>query len=313
MARRLIIDVGMHNGDDTAFYLAKGFDVVAVEANPALMEAARTRFDDVVTDGRLRLVEAAIAERPGTMSMAIADDMSIWSSLSEDFVRRNERGAGTTYRYVDVKTVRFEDVLAETGVPYYLKVDIEGYDMLCVRALRAFDERPSYVSIESNVSSNDASFDRVFDELAELWTLGYRAFKYVNQRAHPRLRLTEPPREGTFVDTRFTIEVSGPFGEESPGPWLAIDKALARAKRIRLDHNLGGFGGKYRHLLPSRLQQGPSDCAPPDRLVRPPCPSRVGRFAKSTRLTSPGVSAPSRPAGTLRRRRASCGDRARAR
>ena len=38
--RRLIIDVGMHNGDDTAFYLAKGFEVVAVEANAALVEAA---------------------------------------------------------------------------------------------------------------------------------------------------------------------------------------------------------------------------------------------------------------------------------
>jgi FkbM family methyltransferase len=252
MGRRLIIDVGMHNGDDTAFYLAKGFDVVAVEANAALVEAARRRFAAELGDGRLRLIEAAIAERRGTMAMAIADDMSIWSSLSADFVLRNERLAGTSYRYVDVATLRFEDVLAETGVPYYMKVDIEGYDMFCVRALRAFDERPSYVSIESNVSSNDAPFELVFDELAELWTLGYRAFKYVNQRAQPRLRLPNPPLEGSYVDTTFSVDCSGPFGEETPGAWLPIDRALARAKRIRLNHNLGGVGGKYRHHLPSR-------------------------------------------------------------
>ena len=158
MARRLIIDVGMHNGDDTAFDLAKGFDVVAVEANPALMEAAWTRFDDVVTDGRLRLVEAAIAERPGTMSMAIANDMSIWSSLSEDFVRRNERGAGTTYHYVDVKTVRFEDVLAETGVPYYLKVDIEGYDCsACGPYGPSTSGRPTCRSSPTSVRTTQAS------------------------------------------------------------------------------------------------------------------------------------------------------------
>ncbi len=30
---RFIMDLGMNNGDDTAYYLAKGFDVVAIEAN----------------------------------------------------------------------------------------------------------------------------------------------------------------------------------------------------------------------------------------------------------------------------------------
>src|SRR5690348_14857053 len=41
----LIYDVGLCDGDDTAFYLAKGFRVVAVEANPALVAAAKQRFE----------------------------------------------------------------------------------------------------------------------------------------------------------------------------------------------------------------------------------------------------------------------------
>jgi hypothetical protein len=40
----LVLDVGMHNGDDTAYYLASGYDVVAVEANPTLCASARDRF-----------------------------------------------------------------------------------------------------------------------------------------------------------------------------------------------------------------------------------------------------------------------------
>lgn len=47
----LIIDVGMHNGQDTAFYLAKGFDVVALEANPVLVDAARIRFASEIESG----------------------------------------------------------------------------------------------------------------------------------------------------------------------------------------------------------------------------------------------------------------------
>ncbi len=49
---RFIIDLGMNNGDDTAFYLAKGYNVVAVEANPHLVAAARVRFaKDIASHG----------------------------------------------------------------------------------------------------------------------------------------------------------------------------------------------------------------------------------------------------------------------
>lgn len=33
----LIYDVGLHRGEDTDFYLKKGFHVVALEANPELV------------------------------------------------------------------------------------------------------------------------------------------------------------------------------------------------------------------------------------------------------------------------------------
>ncbi len=41
---RLVFDAGMNNGDDTAYYLFRGFDVVAIEANPALCARARRRL-----------------------------------------------------------------------------------------------------------------------------------------------------------------------------------------------------------------------------------------------------------------------------
>jgi hypothetical protein len=40
----LIYDVGMHNGDDSAFNLRQGFKVVAVEADPQFSERARQTF-----------------------------------------------------------------------------------------------------------------------------------------------------------------------------------------------------------------------------------------------------------------------------
>ena len=133
----LVIDVSMHTGEDTAVYLAKDFDVVAIEANPALVERAKVAFADAIDTGRLRIYEAAIAEQAGSARLAVADDMTIWSSLSPAFIELH-KARGTRYRYLEVPAVSFESVLAEVGIPHYLKVDIEGLDMLCVRALQGF-------------------------------------------------------------------------------------------------------------------------------------------------------------------------------
>ena len=55
---KLIFDVGAHKGEDTTFYLKKGFKVIAVEANPALAQGLRDRFQWAIEPGQLTVVEA---------------------------------------------------------------------------------------------------------------------------------------------------------------------------------------------------------------------------------------------------------------
>ena len=38
MIEDLIYDIGMNHGEDTAYYLSKGFRVIAIEANPGLTD-----------------------------------------------------------------------------------------------------------------------------------------------------------------------------------------------------------------------------------------------------------------------------------
>ena len=40
----LIFDVGLHKGEDAAYYLRKGFRVVGIDANPDLIEWNKKRF-----------------------------------------------------------------------------------------------------------------------------------------------------------------------------------------------------------------------------------------------------------------------------
>jgi len=223
----LIMDVGMHLGYDTQFYLDKGFSVVGIEANPNLVEENRRKFERYITSGALVIVPCAIAEAECRVPFYIFPEKSDWGTADRDFATRNA-SRGTRHTTIEVPSVTFASLLERYGVPYYLKIDIEGSDVLCLRPLHRFSERPKYISLEMPL----LSFEKALEALSHLVVLGYRRFKVVNQTLNYRQRCPYPPREGRYVDTRFHELMSGPFGEEAPGEWLNEEQCLARCRRI---------------------------------------------------------------------------------
>jgi FkbM family methyltransferase len=79
----LIYDVGAHLGEDSQHYLAKGFKVVAIEANPELAARLRQRFTTEMTDGRFTLVECVISEETGYQTFYVNETLSIWSEARD--------------------------------------------------------------------------------------------------------------------------------------------------------------------------------------------------------------------------------------
>jgi len=59
----LVYDIGMGDGDDSLFYLLKGFRVVAVEADPSLCDAARVRLWAFIEKGQLTIVNRAVVAK----------------------------------------------------------------------------------------------------------------------------------------------------------------------------------------------------------------------------------------------------------
>lgn len=141
MNKNLIIDVGVHQGEDTEYYLKKGFCVVGIEADPQLYETTKNRLQSYINDGQLQLLNLAIAPQEGEIIFYTNLNHSVWGTISPDWVKRNEF-YGTKSLEITVKSAKFENILQEFGIPYYLKVDIEGADLLCVKALRQFDSKP---------------------------------------------------------------------------------------------------------------------------------------------------------------------------
>ena len=213
----LIYDIGFHKGEDTAFYLKKGFRVVAFEAHPRLAEQGRQLFADALGEGRFTMVEGAIvgadSGRPGaaTVNFYINESKALWGTTQQSWVDRNAR-VGTASRAITVATVDFVGCLQTHGVPHFMKIDIEGSDWYCLEALRQVAERPDFVSIESE--RTDA--DRAQMEIALLESLGYRSFQIVQQTRVPWQVVPNPSLEGNACTHRFSLESSGLFGADLP-------------------------------------------------------------------------------------------------
>ncbi len=242
----LIYDVGMHNGDDTAYYLHKGYRVVAVEADPDLVAQARERFACEIAADRMTIVHAAVGPAPGRCQFWINDLHREWSSLDQSVAARD----GESARAIEVPCRRFEDLVAQFGVPYYLKIDIEGADRHCLDALRS-DDLPKYVSFEATH----------LELIAAARELGYVRFKCISQRTFRRLTADHPylafsadpdstgepdPPEGRLRDGdwEFPWGASGPFGEQTGGDWSDIVQVTYEwanfvvnvSRRLRLRH-----------------------------------------------------------------------------
>jgi FkbM family methyltransferase len=241
----MIMDVGMHLGEDTQFYLDKGFRVVAIEAHPQFVVDNRTKFQDYVGKGLLEIVPLAIAEKDGMVPFYLFPEKGDWGTLDPGYAQRNI-ARGTAYKIVEVPSVTFESILQRHGIPYYLKIDIEGADILCIKALHHFTERPKYVSFEAEL----VGFESTFEALSHLYLLGYRRFKIVNQILNYERRCPDPPREGEYVNRTFTHTMSGPFGEEAPGNWKTIEETFETYRRTLKTQRLFCPEGRYPHLGP---------------------------------------------------------------
>jgi FkbM family methyltransferase len=155
----------MHLGEDTGFYLRKGFRVIGFEADPRHAQCCRDRFAQAIAEGQLTVVEGAIVAgstlAAGLQRVAFYRNSthSVWGTVNVEWADRNAR-VGATTSLIEVPAVDFAAVLEAHGIPHYLKIDIEGSDLVCIEALRRFEARPDYLSLESSKTGYASSGGR---------------------------------------------------------------------------------------------------------------------------------------------------------
>jgi hypothetical protein len=100
-------------------------------------------------------------------------------------------------------------------------------DMVCLKALLEFEEKPAYISIESK----KRQFDKLMDELILFRQLGYDRFKAVQQSGISKQKEPDPPKEGLKTSYSFKEGSSGLFGNDLPGKWKEFDLIVRQHKK----------------------------------------------------------------------------------
>jgi len=239
---QLILDVGAHDGADSARYLSLGYRVVAIEADPIKAEALNLRFRMEIDSGRFSLVNAGVGDTLGTLPFFRCQRDGGSSSFDPTWF------ANEGVETIEILVRPLIDVVREVGTPYYLKCDIEGFDYKALSTLQP-DCAPAYISAE--VQDHPEILDlflqlgyRHFKLLAQPFhtpsediydsDFGWRLLRKLSRKIPGMHKLIEslPQRLRPKTEWEQPMEGSGPFGEDTPGPWLNERQARTKLARV---------------------------------------------------------------------------------
>lgn len=182
-AGNLVFDFGFYNGADSRSYLTAGLNVIAIEADPTLVAAAKadTQMLSWMGSGQLKLINTAIAPAGAQqwtkfyMNKCTQEWNSFYSSIGCRSCPPPHTENPASCTEVPVQATTCAAVLQQYGVPQYFKLDIEGAETGCYQALTLLPEmvRPMFISGEVG----DTSIVETFHGL------GYKSFKLVQQQS----------------------------------------------------------------------------------------------------------------------------------
>lgn len=166
----LMFDIGAHVGDRIASFRRLGARVVAVEPQPAALRALRLIFRH---DAGVTLVPAAIGAQQGRVQLHCNTRNPTISTASVDFIAATAGVAGwegqVWDKVIDMPMTTLDMLVAQHGVPDFIKIDVEGYE---AQAIAGLTHPVPALSFEFTTIQRD----RALDALARVDGLGDYAF-----------------------------------------------------------------------------------------------------------------------------------------
>ena len=151
----VIFDIGANEGHKTDIFLRLGAKVVAVDPDKSNQEVLRQKFlKHRLVPKKVNIEAKAVSEAAGFKTMWIETPGSAKNTLDPKWVEilRNDPGRFSHCfdfsSEMEVETTTLETLMAVYGVPFFIKIDVEGHEPSVLRGMK----RPvPYLSFEVNL------------------------------------------------------------------------------------------------------------------------------------------------------------------
>lgn len=132
----MAFDIGAHVGDRIASYRRLGARVVAVEPQPAVFRALRLLYG---RDLQIDLHAAAVGAAPGQVKFYVNTDNPTTStaekSLVEAAVHADAWRDQVWDQEITTSVMTLDQLIAASGLPDFLKIDVEGHEAKVLQGL----------------------------------------------------------------------------------------------------------------------------------------------------------------------------------
>lgn len=147
----LVFDIGAHIGEKTLTFLKLGARVVCVEPDPLHARIITQRF---YSKRRVVVVNKAVSDSCGNETMFFLQEYPSFNTLSRKWKENiespgNKRLPGARFEYErSIETVTIDKLILTYGLPFYIKIDVEGYEK---KALLGLSQPVPLLSFEANL------------------------------------------------------------------------------------------------------------------------------------------------------------------
>lgn len=151
----LVFDIGANVGMYSEALESAGARVIAVEPNADCVRHIELTYPN----RRIETIHAAIGPNSGVTTFNLSDDRDDTSTMSSEWINMLHKEYNQNpgrFRKVSVPIVTLDSLIEHYGVPYYIKIDVEGYEPFVLDGLST---QPRILSFEYHGAKPDGAVE----------------------------------------------------------------------------------------------------------------------------------------------------------